>query len=166
MESIKIVCTCILAAVVYGILHDQVTARICVEFFTVFHPPVFATTSPTLLGIGWGIIATWWAGAIIGLMLVIAARFGSRPCLVARDLIPSIAILMCTMAICAVVFGIVGYLWAPLPPYLAEAVPVPMQRRLLADWWAHGASYGSGFVGGMVLCAVTWFRRVKLSQLG
>lgn len=62
MEFLKIVALCISASVLYGIVHDQITARICVEYFTVFHPPVFATTSPTLLGFGWGVIATWWAG--------------------------------------------------------------------------------------------------------
>jgi hypothetical protein len=52
MESLKIVFASIAAAILYGIVHDQFTARICVEYFTVFHPPVFATQSPTLLGIG------------------------------------------------------------------------------------------------------------------
>jgi hypothetical protein len=163
VESLKIVCMCILAAVVFGIVHDQVTARICVEYFTVFHPPVFTTTSPTLLGLGWGVIATWWAGAIIGLLLLIAARFGSRPALNARDLFPSIAMLMAFMAICAAVFGIIGYLWAPLPVYLADMVPQAIHRRLLADWWAHSASYGSGFLGGLVLSVATWFRRQRIT---
>src|ERR1700675_4670510 len=117
MQSLKIILTCVVAAVLYGIVHDQFTAHICVEYFTVFHPPVFATTSPTLLGLGWGVIATWWAGAIIGLFLVVAARFGSRPVLNPRDVFPPIAMLMAFMAICALVFGIIGYFWAPLPVY-------------------------------------------------
>jgi hypothetical protein len=39
MEFAKIVLVCIFASIVYGIAHDQVTARICVQYFTVFHPP-------------------------------------------------------------------------------------------------------------------------------
>ena len=66
MESLKIIALCIFSAVLYGILHDQVTARVCVEYFTIGHPPVFATESPTLLAIGWGIIATWWGRAVLG----------------------------------------------------------------------------------------------------
>jgi len=58
MQSLAIVLLCIGSAVMYGVLHDQVTARICVEYFTIGHPPVFPTDDPTLLGIGWGIIAT------------------------------------------------------------------------------------------------------------
>jgi len=38
-----IVLLCIVAAVVYGVVHDQVTARVCVEYFTIGHPPVFDT---------------------------------------------------------------------------------------------------------------------------
>ena len=78
MQSCKIVLTCVFAAVLYGIIHDQFTAHICVEYFSVFHPPVFSTTSPALLALGWGVIATWWMGAFLGVLLAIAARAGSR----------------------------------------------------------------------------------------
>ena len=74
MQSVKIVLTCIGAAVVYGIVHDQFAAHICVEYFSVFHPRVFATQSPKLLALGWGIVATWWVGAFLGLILAISAR--------------------------------------------------------------------------------------------
>jgi len=36
MESFKIAILCILAALLCGIVHDQITARICVEYFTSF----------------------------------------------------------------------------------------------------------------------------------
>jgi hypothetical protein len=52
MESLKIIATCLLAGVLYGVLHDQVTARVCLEYFTVFHPDVFHTQSRTLLALG------------------------------------------------------------------------------------------------------------------
>jgi len=78
MEFAKIVLLSIAAAICYGILHDQVTARICVEYFTVFHPPVFPTDDPTLLALGWGVIATWWLGAFLGVVLAISARTGRR----------------------------------------------------------------------------------------
>lgn len=46
VEALQITGLCIAAAVRYGILHDQVTARICVEYFIIGHPPLFDTTSP------------------------------------------------------------------------------------------------------------------------
>lgn len=54
MQSFGIVPMRVIAAGCYGIAHDQVTACVCVEYFTVGHPPVFSTDDPTLLGIGWG----------------------------------------------------------------------------------------------------------------
>jgi len=59
VESLKIILLSIAAVILYGIVHDQVTARMCVEYFTIGHPPIFGTDDPTLLGVGWGILATW-----------------------------------------------------------------------------------------------------------
>ena len=88
MEWLKIILLCILAAVVYGILHDQVTARVCVEYFTIGHPPVFYTDDPTLLAFGWGVIATWWTGAdLLAVPAVLVSRLGSWPKFNAADLI-------------------------------------------------------------------------------
>jgi hypothetical protein len=60
---------CIFAAVLYGVLHDQITARVCLEYFTVFHPPVFATQSPTrwqiALGDGRRCTLSWLASLLL-----------------------------------------------------------------------------------------------------
>lgn len=161
VEFLKIVGLCILAAVLYGIVHDQVTARVCVEYFTVFHPPIFSTRSPTLLGLGWGVIATWWAGAIIGMLIAIAARLGLRNQFTARELVPYVAWLMFFMAVAATVFGAIGYFKGVMPPQLSDLLPVERHRRFLADWWAHSASYASGFLGGIALCIVIAVERLR-----
>jgi hypothetical protein len=36
MKSLKAILFCIIAAVAYGILHDQVTARVCIERFHIY----------------------------------------------------------------------------------------------------------------------------------
>ena len=99
MQSLGIVLVSILAAVLHGIVHDQITARICVEYFTIGHPPVFNTDDPTLLAIGWGTIATSWVGAMLGVPLAIVAGAGSRPKRDIKSLIRPIAILMIVNAI-------------------------------------------------------------------
>lgn len=164
MESLKIVLVCIGAAILYGIAHDQVTARVCIEYFTVFHPPVFATHSPTLLGLGWGVIATWWVGASLGILLAVTGRVGSRPKLTTIALIKPIAALLLVMGGCALLSGVVGFLLAQAhvvgPPAWVSSVLAPSARaRFTADWWAHGASYLVGFVGGMALCAIQYKKR-------
>ncbi|HEX2952191.1 MAG TPA: hypothetical protein VHV83_21870 [Armatimonadota bacterium] len=168
MQSLKIVVGCIAAAILYGIVHDQFTARICLEYFTVFHPPVFPTQSPTLLGIGWGIIATWWMGAFLGVLIAIAARAGSRPKLTAEALVRPIVGLLVMMATLAVLCGVLGFVLArngsiQLPEYVAAEIPKHMYQRFMADWWAHNASYAGGFIGGIVLCATVYRKRVRLA---
>ncbi|MDA0768159.1 MAG: hypothetical protein O3A92_15225 [Verrucomicrobia bacterium] len=38
MQVVAIILASVAAAIVYGIIHDQVIARICVEYFTIVHP--------------------------------------------------------------------------------------------------------------------------------
>src|SRR3974390_1428311 len=110
MQFIAIILLSIAGAITYGIVHDQITARICVEYFTVGHPPIFATDSPTLLGIGWGIIATWWVGLLLGIPLSMAARAGPPPRRGVRSLVRPLLVLLTVMAGCALIAGLVGFL--------------------------------------------------------
>lgn len=163
-ETLKIILLSVGAAILYGILHDQITARICVEYFTIFHPPVFMTQSPTLLGIGWGILATWWVGAFLGILLAVAARAGSRPSLTAAHLLRPIGKLLLVMTTSATLLGVVGFILArhgmiSPPEWVAFRLSAPAQCRFMADWWAHSASYASGFIGGIVLCVATYRKR-------
>jgi hypothetical protein len=165
MKELQIVLLGTVSAVVYGVLHDQVTVRVCLEYFTVFHPPVFHTTSPTLLGLGWGVIATWWVGLPLGLLLAVAARRGSRPKkLTARDLLPSVVWFLVVLASAAAVAGVLGWWLAArgsieTPRWVAAVVPVERQARFFGAWWAHCTSYIVGALGGVVLSVLTWRRR-------
>ena len=167
MQTAKIILLSIAAAVVYGIVHDQITARICVEYFTIGHPDIFGTDSPTLLGLGWGVVATWWAGVLVGFPLAFASRLGSAPKRSARSLLIPIAKLLGVMAGCAVVAGLVGFCLATrghilLDDRLARLIPPEKHRYFLADLWAHNASYLSGFVGGLLLAANIWRTRMSI----
>lgn len=162
MQFVKIIGVCVLAAVAYGIVHDQITARVCVEYFTIFHPPIFGgTQSPTLLAFGWGVIATWWVGVLLGVPLALIACIGSRPPLTAADVLPMVRTLLLVMAICAAAAGVTGYFLGVIPPWMGNMLPPERHRRFLANWWAHNASYASGFVGGVVIWILTYRRRLK-----
>jgi hypothetical protein len=168
-KVIAIVALCIGASVLYGILHDQITARVCVEYFTIGHPPIFDTESPTLLALGWGIIATWWVGLGLGIPLAIAARAGERPRRGVRWLVRPIAMLLLVMGACALLAGAAGFVlgWSGavylLEP-MASLIPRERHARFLADLWAHSASYLVGLVGGIVVIVRVWkSRRPTLS---
>ena|SRR5579863_1246354 len=168
VEALKIALTCLLAAVLYGIVHDQITARICVEYFTIFHPPIFHTQSPTLLGIGWGVLATWWVGAFFSVPLILVARAGSGPVLRASEIRPQIVVLLAFMAVSAVFFGVAGYILARAgvldTNWLTFSSSQEVRYRFMADWWAHSASYASAFIGGTVLCAMIYRKRLRMQK--
>src|SRR3954465_11268214 len=141
-----IILLCLVAAVIYGVVRDEITARFCGEYFTIGHPPVFATDDPTLLGLGWGVIATWWVGLILGVPLALAARAGSRPKVTASSLVRPLAFMLGAVGIVAAAAGAVGHTaakcgWVWLPEPLASAVPQDRHVAFLTDLWAHLASY-------------------------
>lgn len=172
MQALAIVALSILAAVSYGIVHDQITARVCVEYFTIGHPQVLTvpTDSPTVLGFVWGVIATWWVGLGLGIPLALAARLGSRPKKSARDLIRPLFVLMVVAGVLALIAGIVGYIaasrdWVALYGPLGRQVPEQRHARFIADLFAHNMSYAVGGIGGIVLIVRTWrSRRTGLNE--
>ncbi|HEY2783578.1 MAG TPA: hypothetical protein VGJ05_01270 [Fimbriiglobus sp.] len=171
MRALGIVLMCMLAAVCYGIAHDQITARVCVEYFTIGHPPVFGTDDPTLLGIGWGIIATWWVGLLLGVPLAVVARAGSRPKRSVGSLVRPVAWLLAVTATCALTAGVAGWLLASngavvLAEPLASKLPLDRHVPFLADMWAHSASYLVGAVGGLVVMAQVWRSRGRAARAG
>jgi hypothetical protein len=164
MHSVNIVLLSILAAITYGILHDQITARVCVEYFTIGHPPIFGTDDPTLLALGWGVFATWWVGLLLGVPLAVAARAGGWPKRSVGSLILPMVTLLAVMAGCALIAGIVGWLLGSAGMVFLvgpKAVEVPAEKHsaYLADLWAHSASYFVGFVGGIFVVVRVWRSR-------
>jgi len=167
IRFLRIVLLSIGAAVVYGIAQDQITARVCVEYFTIGHPLIIPTESPTALAFLWGVLATWWVGLMLGVPLGLVACVGSRPKMEAGDLLKPIGVLLVCIGVSAFVFGVIGFLAAKaggvwLPEPLASDVPREKHGRFLADLWAHSAAYGVGFLGGLVLCVWTWRHRKKM----
>jgi hypothetical protein len=161
MESLKIILLAIVAGIVYGVVHDQVTARVCLEYFSVVHPRIIDSQSPTALAFAWGVVATWWAGAFLGVLLAVAARGGSRKPIPAAELIRPIVQLLLVMACFAIVAGGVGYFLAKKtflspPVWMVAVLPASRYPAFMADLWAHSASYASAFLGGLALCAAIY----------
>jgi hypothetical protein len=166
MESVKILLMCVGAAVIYGIAQDQITVRICVEYFTIGHSAITTASDPTTLAFAYGTAATWWFGLLLGVPLVVIVRAGSRPKLPARDLIRPIGVLIMFVGLSAVVGGIVGYGMGiarleSLPGDLAWRVPRDKHASFLADAYAHFMAYAVGLVGGVGLWVWAFKRRSK-----
>jgi hypothetical protein len=171
MNGFKIIGATTLAFISYGILHDQITVRVCIEYFTVGHPPLVPTTDPTLIAIAWGFMTTWWFGLLIGTFIAMASTLGTWQPLTLRDLVRPGAILFTTAGVIALIAGITGYFVAQaeivylLPSYY-DLIPVGKHARFIADLWAHTASYTVGGIGGLILCSwIIRHRRNIFSQL-
>ena len=164
MKWLLIVAMSIGVCIAYGLIHDQITVRICLEYFTVGHPPVFSTQDPTLLAIGWGVLATWWVGVLLGVPLATAARCGSWPKREPGSLIRPLIRLAVGVAVVAAISGVMGgvaartglvHLTAPFD----ELVPRDRHIPFLVDLWTHNASYLAGFMGGCALIGLVLLDR-------
>lgn len=168
--AVRIVLFATLAAIVYGVIHDQVTAHLCVEYFIIAHPPVFPTESPFLLALGWGIIATWWVGLVLGVGLAAAARIGAAPRLGLAELRRPILAVMAASALSACLAGTAGAILvaagaAPVPGAWGAVIPPDKHVAFSAVAWAHAASYAAGALGGLIVIVRTVRRRVR-SRIG
>jgi hypothetical protein len=169
MQFLAIILLCIAISISYGIIHDQITARICVEYFTIAHPPIFGTVDPTLLGLGWGILATWWVGVLLGTPLAAVARLGPWPKRSVQSLIRPLFILMIASAATAFVCGVIGGILARngalnLTGRFSEAIPSENHAAFITDACAHAGSYAAGFFGGGVLIALVAWQRWKAAR--
>src|SRR5207253_1173682 len=128
------------------------------------HPPVVISDSPTMQGLAWGVIATWWAGALIGVPLAVVARTGPGAPWDAAQLMKPVGQLLVFMATGALFAGCAGYYFArsgrlPMDAGFADAIPAAHHVRFMAVACAHDASYLLGFAGGAVLVARVWVAR-------
>lgn len=169
MKFLAIIALCIAAAVFYGVVHDQITARICVEYFTIGHPRLIDSDSPMVLGFFWGVVATWWVGLPLGVCLALCARLGRRPKLTPTSLVRPLIVLLSTIAVLACLSGISGYagaesgkVWLVSP--MSDLIPATTHSRFIACLWTHIASYVGGIAGGIILCIWAWRTRGKMTS--
>ncbi len=170
MKSAQVIFLSILAACGYGIVHDQITVRVCPEYFTVAHPPLFHTTSLTLLALCWGVAATVGIGAALGVLLARVSQSGEAAPYPVGRIGRSILGLLAVMGGSAFLAAILGYGLSQrgvlsLPVALTARIPAPLHDRFMAAWFAHGASYLVGLGGGALLCFSIWRTRGRPSVL-
>ena len=159
-EALRIVGFCVLASILFGVSFDLLSCRVCVEYFTIGHPPVFPTEDPLLLGLAWGVYATWWMGALFGGILAAACTAGSRPPIPARSIVRSVGLGLAGIYAGAVLVWIAIYAlggWA----FRHSPSPRPdpeLDRRMMASALAHGFAYWAAALFGAGL-AVRCLRR-------
>jgi hypothetical protein len=167
VEIVKILITSILLAVGYGIIHDLITINISLEYFTIGHPIIIENNSPIIIALVWGIIATWWAGLIIGILIATTASAGNQPKLGLKDVLKPMLSLILAMSIFAALSGLLGFILADnglifLNKTLSQNIPESKHNQFLIAGWSHGTSYLTGFIGTLIICFKMWHKRKKL----
>jgi hypothetical protein len=148
-------------AVGYGITHDMVTAHLWLPYFTVHHVRLVESESPIVMALLWGVIATWWMGLILGVVVALAARVGRWPKLGSAVVLRRAAWLLAAVfaAAMAVILGIMIFgVVAPVsdrPPDWDENV------RAVAVALAHQASYALSAAAGVGLATWTLLDRQR-----
>ncbi|MGB6483259.1 MAG: hypothetical protein WBE86_07205 [Candidatus Acidiferrales bacterium] len=164
VESLKIILLTMAAAILYGVVHDQITIRVCPEYFTVAHPHIFRTSSLTLIALGWGVVATWWGGLAAGVAFALAARAGSPQKFTWRRFVRPGLVLLLVMGASATLAGFIGH-WMASAGQISSVqawglmLPAEKQPAFMADVFAHVFSYLAGGVGSVIIAlAIAWQR--------
>ena len=157
---------CTFVVLAYGILHNQITTRVNLEYFTIGHHKIINSTSPTALGVAWGVYSNWWIGLSFGVLLSLAGRAGKWPKRDALTLVKPVCLVALFSALAAGVAGFLGYkltgsgvlgLSAPL----CEAVPAVKHASYIAALWMHTASYFVGVAGSLILVLLVFTGRIR-----
>nr|WP_309693629.1 hypothetical protein [Armatimonas sp.] len=167
-EALKIIALTVGLSCAYGIVHDQITARVCIEYFTIGHfSPTNIPWTPTVLGLYWGIVATWWVGLILGVPFALCARVGPWPKRTARELLRPLLLLLAITFACAMTGLVIARLmgFTAMPHLLPMVLNADQAARFSADLVAHNISYGVGLFGGPWLSAWVLRERHKASKV-
>lgn len=163
MPALRFIATITALTCLLGIALDLVTAHIWVDYFTVHHPKVVNSTSPTVMAFVWGIGASWWFGAIAAAILWVFNRRRRNPAperLLVRWVIRSLVALWVTMmVILATTYGLIGLL-----PAEARRPTFDTDRRAMAVAITHMTEYALGAVVLVVLMILVGRRSRKLAQ--
>jgi len=150
----------VVAAIAYGAINDQITSAISWEYFYYakdLYKILGPTTPPDMRALHWqaaivGAKATWTAGLIIGVALLLANNpMRDRPRLRNRQLliyIPLIFLICVAFGVCFGFFGREGWLNFLSADFQDMArADIFRPRRFMTTWGVHLGGYVGGGVG-------------------
>lgn len=160
-EIVKIVLGSVIIAILYGIVHDMVTAHTEISYFTLFHVKVVESQSPVILALVWGVIATWWVGGIAGLLVAASAQMGSKPKFSARRALGYVV--RGAIFTLVVAMGSLAYFLGSSEGRVLEFQPDPsdLSGRFYAVFMTHNISYWLSAIVTIVVCVVITLKRSK-----
>lgn len=145
-------------ACLLGISLDLVTANVAVEYFSVYHPHVVDSESPWILALVWGVIASWWAGAIAGTVVATVNHLRAQPleahCILRWGVAACVVLWLVMIAVLVAVYLLAGTL-----PEAQRRPTFEHDRRLMAVAMAHQFEYLLAGIAMVVIAIKTWWRK-------
>ena len=173
-EMLKITAASTLSAIAYGLIHDQLAVRHCFEYYkTEPHLLPIPINSPTIYGLVWGIISTWWVGAGLGITTSMFAQLGPWPKVFYKELFPQIATMVGGVATTSALTGVSSWLymnsrnidpeWVQDRQYGELLYTPDIRRNWLTVGVSNEAGYAAGVIGGVMLWVYTINKRYQKS---
>ncbi len=142
-------------ACLLGICLDVVTANVAVEYFTVHHPRIVETERPSLLAIVWGIGASWWFGAISGVIVGAINHRREEPLQPIRILRWSaIACFVLWLIMIAILISVLAF--ANTIPEEIRRPTFDYDRRIMSVAMAHQFEYILAAIALAIIAVKTW----------
>ncbi|WP_257265972.1 hypothetical protein [Endozoicomonas sp. ONNA2] len=164
IEIGKITGMAVMAAILYGVIHDLVTTQINFAYFSDLHlthhgahtlryfPRVYNSESPVLYALLWGTIATWWVGLPLGVLAAISARLNaSAPKMTWDELAYPVATMLGINLALALITGGFTYLISGSSFSAVAAM--------------HNSSYLFAIIGGIILPSSIFISRNSETSL-
>jgi len=162
---LSILAMCVGGMIGYGLIQDQITARLSLEYFTLAHPRVFDSDEPTWHGLVWGFLGGWPGGLFLGLALAFTATLGHWPTFGPSQLRTPLLILFLCQGFSTALTGFVAWtnydkIGIDFVGDWAKVIPGEHRRGFFTVACAHMATYSVATVGSVILCGwVAWKRR-------
>lgn len=150
-----------LAAGLFGMVHDQISYTVSAEYFTKFKFIQFRLLDPDtperIRAAKVGFLASWWMGIPLGLLCGAAGLIQRSPSLMVRELLWSLPLIVgfaLAAALAGLAFGWLQTETIDLGNYRGWFIPPNVQnlRRFLCVGYMHNAAY----LGGALSIPVAW----------
>jgi hypothetical protein len=151
----------------FGMTMDQFSARLCPEYFTVLHSPIPHLTDPTLLGLAWGYLGSWWGGALMGYVMGIVATAGTtHPPLALRPLAGPMLTVVALTSAATLITGLsvarhTEMMEVTFADWLDRAVPRERQRNAFIVANYHLAANAAAIVASVAMSIRVGLMRAK-----
>jgi hypothetical protein len=155
---------------IYGFLHDQISYTVSPEYFTrlKFYQFNIPNSLHNRIGAGIvGVMATWWMGLIIGIIIIpiglIIPKWKNYLKIMLNAFI-YITITALTIAIIALIFGLIKYNTSNLPNFnIPNGVEDKVKFCIVGNM--HNFSYIGGIVGMIVGIIYITIKNIKIRRM-